>query len=97
MLVVIGKGLLQQCQKTQKYRVSCLQSVCSTDSKRTLLSITCTVNSMVQRVTIYRMLIYAVYWPNSRTASHYSVFIGQYMQLIGRKQEVACFGRYSVV
>jgi hypothetical protein len=39
--------------------------------------------SAVQRVCVFFMQKYAVYWPEGGAASQYSVFIGQKMSLTG--------------
>ena len=44
--------------------------------------ITQKANSVVQRVAISHMQIYAVYWPERGAATQYSVLIGQYRHLI---------------
>jgi hypothetical protein len=44
-------------------------------------------HSAVQRVLVFLMQKYAVYWPEGGAASPYSVFIGQKMSLTGYMRE----------
>ena len=41
------------------------------------------IHFVVELVPTFHKQIFAVYWPEGGAVSQYSVFIGQYMQLIG--------------